>query len=325
MRQKIYLKLPEFDKKLITFALESGVDGFITDPDNKEAIQQLSRTNVLTTQDLQEFSLSSKEVEEQAASGLQADKTVLLKQGWEIIPVENLLAEGKGKLALEVSSLQEARLAAGILEKGADYIVVLPDGTSELRSIVSELKMSEGQFELESAKITQINPVGLGHRVCVDTCSILGVGQGILTGNSGNFNFLVHAETQENPYVASRPFRINAGAVHAYVQKPGDQTSYLEELRAGDEVLVVDSQGQTSLSTVGRVKIEVRPLLLITAQTKNSSGNVFLQNAETIRLVRPDGSPVSVVSLQVGDEVLCHTDQAGRHFGMRIQENIEEK
>ncbi len=325
MRQKIYLKLPEFDKKLITFALESGVDGFIAEPEHVEAIQELSRIQVLTTPDLQKYSLSSKEIEEQAASSLQADKTVLLEQGWEIIPVENLLAEGKGKLALEVTSLQEARLAAGILEKGADYIVVLAQAASELRQIVSELKLSEGQFELEKAKITQIKPVGLGHRVCVDTCSILGVGQGILTGNSGNFNFMVHAETQENPYVASRPFRINAGAVHAYVQKPGDQTSYLEELRAGDEVLIIDSQGQTSLSTVGRVKIEVRPLLLISAQTQNSTGSIFLQNAETIRLVRPNGSPVSVVSLQEGDEVLCHTDQAGRHFGMRIQENIEEK
>ena len=325
MRQKIFFKLEEFDKKLITFALESGVDGFIAEPKYVEAIQELSRTQVLTTTDLQKYSLSSKEIEEQAASSLQADNTVLLEQGWEIIPVENLLAEGKGKLALEVTSLQEARLAAGILEKGADYIVVLAQAASELRQIVSELKLSEGQFELEKAKITQIKPVGLGHRVCVDTCSILGVGQGILTGNSGNFNFMVHAETQENPYVASRPFRINAGAVHAYVQKPGDQTSYLEELRAGDEVLIIDSQGQTSLSTVGRVKIEVRPLLLISAQTQNSTGSIFLQNAETIRLVRPNGSPVSVVSLQEGDEVLCHTDQAGRHFGMRIQENIEEK
>ena len=52
---------------------------------------------------------------------------------------------------------------------------------------------------------------------------------------------------------------------------------------------------------------------------------MFLQNAETIRLVRPDGSPVSVVELKPGDEVLCHVDQAGRHFGMRIAEAIQEQ
>ena len=51
---------------------------------------------------------------------------------------------------------------------------------------------------------------------------------------------------------------------------------------------------------------------------------MFLQNAETIRVVRPDGPPVSVVSLAEGDEILVRTDQAGRHFGMRITEDIKE-
>ena len=53
-------------------------------------------------------------------------------------------------------------------------------------------------------------------------------------------------------------------------------------------------------------------------------GAVFLQNAETIRLTAPDGTPLSVVSLKPGDTVLCRLDQAGRHFGMRIQEEIRE-
>jgi 3-dehydroquinate synthase II len=76
---------------------------------------------------------------------------------------------------------------------------------------------------------------------------------------------------------------------------------------------------------VGRIKIEVRPLLLMSAQIGGAQGQIFLQNAETIRLVRPDGSPASVVTLKEGDQVLCRTDQAGRHFGMRIAEQIEEK
>jgi 3-dehydroquinate synthase II len=135
----------------------------------------------------------------------------------------------------------------------------------------------------------------------------------------------VHAETESNPYVAARPFRVNAGAVHAYCVRPGDRTSYLEELAAGSEVLIVDATGKTSLATVGRVKVEVRPMLLICARTKDGrEGAVFLQNAETIRLTRPGGVPVSVVALQEGDEVLVRTDEAGRHFGMRICEEIKE-
>ena len=65
-------------------------------------------------------------------------------------------------------------------------------------------------------------------------------------------------------------------------------------------------------------------MLLIAAKIGDTEGRIFLQNAETIRLVTPDGSPVSVVSLRVGDEILCRTDVAGRHFGMRIAEDIKE-
>ena len=69
-------------------------------------------------------------------------------------------------------------------------------------------------------------------------------------------------------------------------------------------------------------------MLLITAEVKTASGvktgQVFLQNAETIRVVSDKGEPVSVVTLKVGDKILARTDEAGRHFGMRIKEDIKE-
>jgi 3-dehydroquinate synthase II len=45
----------------------------------------------------------------------------------------------------------------------------------------------------------------MGDRVCVDTCTMMGEGQGILVGNTSSAFLLVQAETQENPYVAPRP------------------------------------------------------------------------------------------------------------------------
>jgi 3-dehydroquinate synthase II len=179
-------------------------------------------------------------------------------------------------------------------------------------------------MELETASITSVTSAGLGHRVCVDTMSILKTGQGMLVGNSSAFTFLINAETESNPYVAPRPFRINAGAVHAYAVMPGDRTTYLDELKTGSEVLIVGADGSTTLATVGRCKVEIRPMLLIEAECGDRKGTLFLQNAETIRMVRADGQPVSVVDLKAGDKVLCRTDQAGRHFGMRITEEISE-
>ncbi len=322
--KQILVKAVPFDKKLVTLALESGVDGIVVEKKYVDKVKSLGRTKVLTPEDFTCLSLGCKADEKKAVSGLKAGEKVLLSLGWEIIPVENILAQAEG-IGVEVASLDQAGLAAGILERGVDFMVVLPEAAGDLKAIVAEIKLSQGVLDLEPATVTGIEAAGLGHRVCVDTLSMLRTGQGMLVGNSSAFTFLVHAETEKNPYVAARPFRINAGAVHAYAVLPGDKTCYLEELSAGREVLIVDKAGKTSLATVGRVKVEVRPMLLISARTSDGAeGKIFLQNAETIRMVLKDGSPVSVVSLNVGDEILCRLDTAGRHFGMRIQEDIKE-
>ncbi|MGE4504945.1 MAG: 3-dehydroquinate synthase II family protein [Desulfovibrionaceae bacterium] len=326
MKEIIFKAIP-FDKKLVTLALESGVDAVLTDAAHADGVRALGRVTVLTPADLAEVQLGKKADEEAAATKLAAGERVALAKGWEIIPVENLLAQSKA-LLVEVESLDRARLAAGVLECGVAGVVVLPEAAADLKAIVAELKLSQGTMALETGVVTAIESTGLGHRVCVDTISMLKRGQGMLVGNSSAFTFLVHAETESNPYVAARPFRVNAGAVHAYCAMPGDKTAYLEELAAGRDVLIVGADGATGLATVGRVKVEVRPMLLITARVETPDGprqgQVFLQNAETIRVVRPGGEPVSVVTLKEGDEILVRTDQAGRHFGMRIAEDIKE-
>jgi 3-dehydroquinate synthase II len=65
--------------------------------------------------------------------------------------------------------------------------------------------------------------------------------------------------------------------------------------------------------------------MLITASVNGRVLTTLVQNAETIRLTRPDGAPVSVVHLAPGDRVLIAIEQGGRHFGYAIQESITEK
>ena len=90
-------------------------------------------------------------------------------------------------------------------------------------------------------------------------------------------------------------------------------------------VLVSGATGRSHPATVGRVKIERRPLLLVEAEAEGRRFSLILQNAETIRLVRPDGSAISVVDLKVGDVVLGHLETGGRHFGHAIEETIVEQ
>jgi len=147
----------------------------------------------------------------------------------------------------------------------------------------------------------------------------------MLVGNSSSGLFLVHSESSENPYVEPRPFRVNAGPVHAYIIVPGGRTRYLSELKSGDEVCVVNYRGDSSTAIVGRIKVEKRPLMLVEAEAEGKRISTILQNAETIRLTQPDGRPLSVVELKKGSEVLAYVEEPGRHFGMRIRETILEK
>ena len=106
-----------------------------------------------------------------------------------------------------------------------------------------------------------------------------------------SFFFLVHSETVPTEYIPTRPFRVNAGALHSYILGAEGKTRYLSELRSGDKVQLVGKSGSRRDAIVGRIKMERRPLVMIEAECDGQEGTAMLQNAETIRLVRPDGTP----------------------------------
>jgi 3-dehydroquinate synthase II len=147
----------------------------------------------------------------------------------------------------------------------------------------------------------------------------------MLVGNSSQALFLVHAENVENPFVNTRPFRVNAGPVHAYIRMADGQTKYLSEIGTGDRVLIVNFEGKSYPAVVGRAKVERRPLVLVEAEERGQPISLILQNAETIRLVQPDGEPIALTELEKGSEVLVCSERGGRHFGVKIDETIVER
>ena len=119
---------------------------------------------------------------------------------------------------------------------------------------------------MATAKIIATKAISTGARVCVDTCDLMQPGEGMLVGSQSAGLFLVEAEVNENPYVASRPFRVNAGSCSMYTLSNLQTTRYLQEFKAGDEVILVTREGKTRTANVGRIKIEIRPLILIEAE-----------------------------------------------------------
>src|SRR5262249_6860716 len=127
-------------------------------------------------------------------------------------------------------------------------------------------------------------------------------------------------------FTSPRPFRVNAGAVHCYTIIPDGTTKYLSELEAGVEILIVSDKGISRSSTVGRSKIETRPLKLIRAESGGEIGSVIVQNAETIRLVSKDRKLIAATNVKMGDEIVVSIrPSTGRHFGIQVDEFIVEK
>jgi len=260
--------------------------------------------------------------------GKVCDYIITIGTDWQVIPLENLIANLQDKDVSIISGVKtsdEAKLAVETLEHGSDGVLLDSDDPNQIKRTIAVTEQSGvGMVGLTPALVTKVEPVGMGDRVCVDTCNLMVTGEGMLVGSQSNGQFLVHSESEDSPYVASRPFRVNAGAVHAYI-RVGEKTRYLSELESGDEVTIVDSNGNQRAGIVGRVKIERRPLMLVEAEVEGTVIKTILQNAETIKLVGRDGKPISVAELKKGDEVLVHYEDTARHFGMKVEETIIEK
>ncbi|WP_436933930.1 3-dehydroquinate synthase II [Halovenus marina] len=258
----------------------------------------------------------------------EAEYTIVVGENWQIIPLENLIARigEETTLVAGVQTAEEAQTAYETLEIGADAVLLDTDDPDEIRETV-EVRDEAGResLDLQYAEVTAVERAGSADRVCIDTGSLMDHDEGMLVGSMSRGLFFVHAETAESPYVASRPFRVNAGAVHAYVRTPGGETSYLSEVASGDEVQIVDTDGNTREALVGRAKIEKRPMFRVQAETEDGDRvETLIQNAETVKVHTREGR-TAVTDLEAGDEVLIYYEETARHFGEAVEESIIEK
>ncbi len=360
MKEKWLMALaPDWDdiKPLITTALESGFDFVVTSREHVDLVRELGSIRIacfgrergsedLTILDWPKDELieAAKDFDGQVGGyveirskddelfavelGKHVDYLLVVGTDWKVIPLENMIAALQGydvKIISCVRSATEAEVALSTLEHGADGVLLDTRDPSEIKRVQAAAeRLAMSRVDLKAATVTSVKPVGMGDRVCVDTCSLMRRGEGMLIGSQSRAFFLIQSESEESPYVAARPFRVNAGAVHAYI-RVGDKTRYLSELKSGDEVTIVDKDGVSRKAIVGRVKIERRPMVLVEAEIDGERISTLLQNAETIKLVSEDGTPISVAELKPGDKVLVHVESGARHFGMSIEETIIER
>ena len=259
---------------------------------------------------------------------------------WKMIPIENLISECEGtgtKLAVKVTQIEDVQGIAFALEKGVDAIIINQEPSMIEAAEIAKaqrLALKENEpakhevfvdnLELEQCIISEIKNGGVGQRFCIDLTTMLEFGEGLLIGSSASSLALVHGEVLASEFVPSRPFRVNAGAPHSYIMMADGKTKYISELTSGDEILIVTSKGSKRTGIIGRLKIEKRPFLAIYwVNNYDRVSSIFLQQAETVRVVCQNGEVKSVTELSKGDGVLCHQSTHTRHIGNKV--NITSK
>ncbi|GAA3525903.1 3-dehydroquinate synthase II [Amycolatopsis ultiminotia] len=244
------------------------------------------------------------------------------------IPLEIVLAaadRSQGRLVTVCADLEEAGIVLDVLERGSEGVLLAPGSATEVFALARLLAAGSPALELTTLTVDGIEHLGLGDRVCVDTCSHFAADEGILVGSYSNGFLLCCSETHPLPYMPTRPFRVNAGALHSYVLGPDNHTSYLSELRSGGTVLAVNAEGATRRVIVGRAKLESRPLLIITAHAGDGTVvSLTVQDDWHVRVLGPGGKVRNVTELRLGDELLGYLATDQRHVGIPIGEFCKE-
>jgi 3-amino-4-hydroxybenzoic acid synthase len=240
------------------------------------------------------------------------------------IPLEIVLAAAnaaEGSLITEVADVEEAEIVFGVLEHGSDGVMMAPAAVGEPTALKEAAETTSPDLDLEHLEVTAVSHVGMGERACVDTCTYFREDEGMLVGSYSKGMILCVSETHPLPYMPTRPFRVNAGAIHSYTLSENSRTNYLSELRSGSRVQAVDVKGQTRMVPVGRVKIETRPLLSIDAVAPDGETvNLILQDDWHVRVLGPGGAVLNSTELKPGDTVLGCLPAKERHVGYPINE-----
>jgi 3-amino-4-hydroxybenzoic acid synthase len=272
---------------------------------------------------------------EKACDGVRRDPVTLIRfRDPTNIPMEIVLAAADGAAGTVVTAVdrvEDAEVHLAVLEHGPDAVLLSPAAPGDATRLAEVVRYRPADLTLTTFTVTGVRHAGRGDRACVDTCSYLRPDEGILTGSRSRALLLCVSETHPLPYMPTRPFRVNAGAVMSYTLAGPERTRYLSELAAGDTVLAVGADGRTRRVTVGRVKIETRPLLSIEAVAPTGErANLIVQDDWHVRVLGPGPAPgqpavLNSTELKPGDEILGYLPGRDRHVGYPIDEQCFEQ
>ncbi|MDD2788900.1 3-dehydroquinate synthase II, partial [Methanoculleus sp.] len=186
--KQFWVDIRPWRKNLATAAIESGADTLVVD--DAEHVRELGRVTTVAEngdlvpgKDVFEIEIVDKATEEEALRLAARGPVIVRTRDWTVIPLENLVAQSS-RIIAAVTNADEATLALTALERGTAGILLSTDDPAEIRRVAETVAGAGAAVPLTTFEVTRIVPVGMGDRVCVDTCSLLTDGEGMLVGNT---------------------------------------------------------------------------------------------------------------------------------------------
>lgn len=266
----------------------------------------------------------------EAAAKITLDINYLIVEFKDVtnIPLELIIAKSQYdniKVLKIVNNVPDAIISMGVMEVGADGVVLRTKSLEDIINLREEVRRQEmGKMNLVSCEIIETKHLEIGERACLDTTSLLTDKEGMIIGCTSSGGLMVCSEVHYLPYMNTRPFRVNAGTISSYVWGPDDIVEYISDLRSGSKVVAVDLKGNSRIVNIARVKTEVRPLILIRAKYGDTEIKSIMQDDWHMRMFSPEGKVINITDLNPGDKVMGYVCEPGRHVGVKISENIHE-
>jgi 3-dehydroquinate synthase II len=173
----VWVNADPWKREVVTAALESGADALVVPEGHTDRTHALGRIRTVAPdgdiklgKDAVVVEVNNK-ADEQRAAKLPAGQTVVLKmRDWRVIPIENLIAQ-RERLFVEVANAEEAKLMTEILEKGVDGVLLRSQNIGEIKRTAAAVKGVVEKVPLVRARISRVVQLGMGDRVCVDSCT----------------------------------------------------------------------------------------------------------------------------------------------------------
>jgi len=177
-----------------------------------------------------------------------------------------------------------------------------------------------------SARVVEVVPLGMGDRVCVDTCTWIEGSRGLLVGTGARGCSSCAPKT----YRTRMSFRARSASTRGRSTPtaafPGAAPPIFPTWWQVRECSSSTTPGgERRRGSAGRRWSAARWCWSAPVGPSGNEHSIVLQNAETIRLVGPGGATPSIARIAAGDEVLLMEERAGRHFGVAVEETIREK